>query len=517
MRRLTCFLLLSTLAGCRPSTQPPAASTTGRLALPQGFEATIFHDGVGRARHLAVTSDGIVYVKLRGPVRGQTPAEFKGLVALKDTGGDGRADQVEYFGDYEDTGDYGTGMRLYEGHIYFTTAGEVYRQKLVPGQLVPTTPVELVLKHGYKESGRSYEHIAKPISFDEQGHLYVPFGAPGDACQDKNRQPGAPGADPCGQLEWHGGVWQFDARKLGQTEKDGRRYATGIRSLVAMTWNQQVHELYAVQHGRDDLYRSWSQYFSRWHSAVLPSEEFFRVTEGFDGGWPYYYFDWMQGKKLLNPEYGGDGKKTGDGARLAPPLVGFPGHFAPNDLLFYEGTQFPERYRHGAFIAFHGSTIRMPYSQAGYIVAFVPMRDGRPSGDWEVFADGFAGLDSIPNTGDAAGPADGAGAGIRRPRCTSVTASRAESGRVGTTAVGRDDVRRRRNSRRWLRARQAGCPHPPARRAEGHPRQGDVSSLTEKIYDTYCIVVPPARCQGRWRPVPAAGRGPTGCQATSSG
>ena len=74
----------------------------------------------------------------------------------------------------------------------------------------------------------------------------------------------------------------------------------------------------------------------------------------------------------------------------------------PNDLLFYDGSQFPERYRHGAFIAFHGSTIRMPYSQAGYIVAFVPMKDGKPSGDWEVFADGFAGIDPIPNTGDAA-------------------------------------------------------------------------------------------------------------------
>ena len=92
--------------------------------MPDGFEATVFHEGVGRARHLAVTPDGAVYVKLRGPVRGQTPAEFKGVVGLKDTGGDGRADQVEYFGSYEDTGDYGTAMRFYEGYIYFTTAGE---------------------------------------------------------------------------------------------------------------------------------------------------------------------------------------------------------------------------------------------------------------------------------------------------------------------------------------------------------------------------------------------------------
>jgi mono/diheme cytochrome c family protein len=121
-----------------------------------------------------------------------------------------------------------------------------------------------------------------------------------------------------------------------------------------------------------------------------------------DGGWPFYYYDQMQGKKLLNPEYGGDGVKTGEGAKLAQPLVGFPGHWAPNDLLFYDGDQFPERYRRGAFIAFHGSTIRMPYSQAGYLVAFVPFRDGAPSGPWEVFADGFAGVDPIVNTSDAA-------------------------------------------------------------------------------------------------------------------
>ena len=169
-----------------------------------------------------------------------------------------------------------------------------------------------------------------------------------------------------------------------------------------MSWNPHVGELYALQHGRDDLYRTWSRYFTRWQSAVLPSEEFFKVTDGFDGGWPYYYFDQLEGKKKLNPEYGGDGQKVGDADKLTKPVLGFPGHFAPNDLLFYDGDQFPERYRHGAFIAFHGSTIRMPYSQAGYVVAFVPFANGAPSGPWEVFADNFAGVDPIPNTSDAA-------------------------------------------------------------------------------------------------------------------
>ena len=81
--------------------------------------------------------------------------------------------------------------------------------------------------------------------------------------------------------------------------------------------------------------------------------------------------------------------------------MGFPGHWAPNDLLFYEGDQFPEHYKHGAFIAFHGSTNRSPYPQAGYFVCFVPFVNGEPAGEWEVFADGFAGVDPIVNTSDA--------------------------------------------------------------------------------------------------------------------
>jgi glucose/arabinose dehydrogenase len=59
--------------------------------------------------------------------------------------------------------------------------------------------------------------------------------------------------------------------------------------------------------------------------------------------------------------------------------------------LFYTGNQFPERYKNGAFIAFHGSWNRAPEPQAGYFVVFQPFKNGMPSGKWEVFADGFAG------------------------------------------------------------------------------------------------------------------------------
>src|SRR5207248_6900475 len=66
-----------------------------------------------------------------------------------------------------------------------------------------------------------------------------------------------------------------------------------------------------------------------------------------------------------------------------------PGHWAPDGLTFYAGTQFPERYRGGAFVAFHGSWNRAPLPQAGYRVAFVPFKNGKPAGGYETFADGF--------------------------------------------------------------------------------------------------------------------------------
>jgi glucose/arabinose dehydrogenase len=87
-------------------------------------------------------------------------------------------------------------------------------------------------------------------------------------------------------------------------------------------------------------------------------------------------------------------------------LIGFPAHWAPDDLVFYTGDQFPDRYQNGAFIAFHGPVApRGP--DPGYGVVFVPMdADGRLTGDWERFARDFQDIGARP-AGLAVG-ADGA-------------------------------------------------------------------------------------------------------------
>ena len=394
---LAFLITISFIKSNTPGGIPKGDSDNGGLFLPGGFEALVVADSVGKARHLAVNKNGDIYIKLRVPVNG------KGIVAMRDTDNDGKPDQTEYFGNYSDVGNYGTAMRIHNGYLYFTTAGEVYRQKLSPGKLVPEGKVELLVTDDYKNDEHGSSHIAKPLAFDDQGNMFVPFGSPSDVCGIRDRQPGSLGKNPCPELAEHAGIWKFSDSKPNQTlKKDGIRYATGIRSVVAMDWNKLEKCLYVVQHGRDDFVRQFPDYYNPWQSALLPAEEFFRVPEGTDGGWPYYYFDYMQGKKLLNPEYGGDGHKEGNAKDVTQPLIGFPGHFAPNDLFFYTGKQFPARYKNGAFIAFHGSTIRSPYPQGGYFVAFVPMKDGKPSADWEVFADGFPGRDTIVNTSDAA-------------------------------------------------------------------------------------------------------------------
>ncbi|MGL1664056.1 hypothetical protein ACSTJJ_23280, partial [Vibrio parahaemolyticus] len=62
--------------------------------------ATVFADGLGHARHMAMTDDGVLYVNTWSGAyyRRFPPPTGAFIVALKDNDGDGRADQVVRFG-----------------------------------------------------------------------------------------------------------------------------------------------------------------------------------------------------------------------------------------------------------------------------------------------------------------------------------------------------------------------------------------------------------------------------------
>ena len=365
------------------------------LTLPRGFCALVvadLRDETGAplpARHMAVTPSGDVFVAINSPRNNQP--RF-GIIGLRDRDGDGRADERSQFS--ENLG--GSGIAWGRDFLYFGANDRVLRFRLRDGSLTPDGAAEIVVS-GLPNTA---DHISKTVVLD-RSRLFVNIGSASNACQVANRVAQSPGVFPCPELPIRAGVWQFDARATNQTQASGRHYATGLRNMVALAVNPEDGELYGVQHGRDMLFENWPQFFTQEEDAVLPAEEFIRIRRGSDNGWPYCYFDAVfEKRKVLAPEYGGDGRRTRtrindqriDCSRFNQPLVTFGAHWAPNGMTFYSGRQFPGKYRGGAFVAFHGGFDRAPLPNEGFQVQFVPFRGhGRAASRAERFADGFAG------------------------------------------------------------------------------------------------------------------------------
>jgi glucose/arabinose dehydrogenase len=377
MLRLRSLPLVILAFACATDDAPTCAGDNAGLTLPAGFCAQIVADSVGAARHIAVAPNGDLYIALR-----DTTAA---VIALRDGDGDGVAEQRQKFGTRG-----GTGIAFFDNHLYASTDTSIVRWAWSDGALVPSgTPETIVTGFAVQRA-----HAAKPFAIASDGSLYVTIGAPSNSCQVTDREEGSKGQDPCPLLENAGGIWRFDARKPMQKLADGTRYATGLRNVVALTIGPDGSSLWAVQHGRDLLAGNWGKQhtvFTDQKSAENPAEELFLIEQGADYGWPYCYFDNDLKKKVLAPEYGGDGATEGRCATVKQPLVAFPGHWAPESIVFYSGTQLPAEYQGGAFVAFHGSWNRAPLPQAGFNVSFVPFANNRPTGTYEVFADGFRG------------------------------------------------------------------------------------------------------------------------------
>ena len=368
---------------------PAAASLqcdpgNGGITLPPGFCAIVVADQMGLARHATVRPNGDVYVALRKSPPGQG-TDNGGVLALRDLNGDGKADRKERFGTLG-----GTGIGWYNGALYFAADDRVLRFPISGTALRPTGGAVTIV------SGlpTAVEHQAKNITFGSPW-MYINIASGSNSCQVQNRTLESPGKDPCPELPTRAGVWRFDPTRTGQVQSNGVRYATGLRDMIALAVNPANGALYGVQHDRDLLGTNWPKIFTMAQDAAIPSEEFMRIAQGDDYGWPYCHHDRLQNKKVLGPEYGGDGRLVGRCSTKKLPLMTFPAHWGPMGLVFYTGVQqqFPVKYAGGAFVAFHGDNFtatRPRPDNPGYLVAFVPFVNGAPTG-YEIFASGFVG------------------------------------------------------------------------------------------------------------------------------
>lgn len=342
------------------------------LKAHEGFSVEEIGKELGAVRHITVAKNGDIYAN-RAVLK-----EGKAIVLLKDNDHDGSIDEQIEFANVP-----GTGILAKDNYLYTSSNSGVYRYKMNESHdvLDINTPEKIV--DGLIDMGRDN---AKPFTIDNEDNLYVTIGSWNDACRDQETKKGM---IPCTILDSAGGIWKFNANKLNQTYADGTRYATGLKNAVGITWNTKTNSLFATDHGRGGLSNFYPDLYSKQQNDELPSETFYELKENDDAGWPSTYYDHQKNKRVLAPEYGGDGEKTSE-ENFIEPIVAFPAHLGPNDVLFYTGNMFPEKYKNGAFIAFHNQSKEL---KKGFIIAFIPFKNGKPDGDWEIFLDNFAGFD----------------------------------------------------------------------------------------------------------------------------
>ena len=145
-------------------------------------------------------------------------------------------------------------------------------------------------------------------------------------------------------------------------------FAEGLRNIIGLRWHPGSSEIWAAVQERDGL------------GDDLAEDFLVNVKQGEFYGWPYAY-------NGPHPEPRHDGAGADMVAKTLYPDVLLGAHVAVLDILFYTGTQFPEKYRGGLFLAFHGSWNRSV--RTGYSVTFIPFKDGRPQSGPQDFLGGW--------------------------------------------------------------------------------------------------------------------------------
>lgn len=305
------FALCVGLLTCPGSTLANDESCPRRdpeIIVPEGFCVTIFADHVGHARHLVVGPDNTVYVNTWSggyyDYDYAKPPEGGFVIALKDRDGDGVADVTTRSGPSATQGGHGgTGIAFYDQKLFVEENDKIVRYKITPDGSV-TGRGETVVD-GLPLGGA---HLVHPFAIDHEGRLFIAPGSATDACEDSNKNP-LRGESPCQELTTRAGVWLYDANRAGQHFSPDERYATGCRNAEGLDFDKSGR-LYATQHGRGHLHENWPELYNEQQGFKLPAEELMIIRQGASYGWPLCYFDAAQHKRVLAPEYGGDGKKS---------------------------------------------------------------------------------------------------------------------------------------------------------------------------------------------------------------
>lgn len=303
------------------------------LSLPAGFSSNLFAEGLDHARWLAVAANGDVF--LAEPMTGK-------ITMLRDADGDGTAEMRTT---YADGFERPHGLAFHDGALYVGDLQGVWRIAYNDGD-TQARDRTMITEPGAFEGGSRLGHWTRNVTFGPDGRMYVAIGSANNISIEP-----APRAT----------IQVFENGTL-------TTFASGLRNPVGIAFYPGTNDLYTVVNERDGL------------GDDLVPDYFTRVQPGGFYGWPYSYLG-----SHPDPEFGDQRPDLVDAAIV--PDVLFESHSAPLGIVFYDGTQFPESYRGGAFVALHGSWNSS--APTGYKIVHVPFESGSPSGGYDNFALGF--------------------------------------------------------------------------------------------------------------------------------
>ena len=304
------------------------------------------------------------------------------VFVLRGLGPDGKAKQIEKFA----TGlDHPFGIAFYPAdnpkYVYVGNATTIQRFPYHAGDLHASTPPETIVPDipGYAQL-RGGGHWTRDVVFTKDGRYMLVSVGSGSNVDDADTHPG----------EFH----RADILEYTPEGKFVEVYASGLRNCVGEAIHPGTGQLWCSVNERDAL----GNHLVPDYVTSVPEHSFF--------GWPWYYMGGHRDPRLQDPCANG----TGPNAQLAKPLsrdeadsckrvdlsskvrtpdVLVQPHMASLEMVFYpsQKEQFPSAYEGGAFAAEHGSWNRA--NRAGYNVIYIPMQNGRATGEYDDFLTGF--------------------------------------------------------------------------------------------------------------------------------
>ena len=317
------------------SSKPSAAA----LELPPGFTVNLFADKLQHARNIKTAPDSTVFLAQAN--RGR-------IVALKDTNGDGKADQRDYFLRGLNRPH---GMALHKGWLYVADLDYVRRVPWQPGQRVAGETLEKLTPEGALGPGTG--HWTRNLTISPDGKwLYVSIGSRGNI-----------GEEPLPRAS----IQRFELKPDGTLGRQDT-FAAGLRNPVGVGFHPGNGKLYTVVNERDGM-----------GDGLVP-DYFTSVKEGGFYGWPYAYIG-------PNP-MPGQAEKAPDlvKASLVPDVL-IRSHSAPLGLTFLDQANVPSDWKDDALVTLHGSWNAA--DATGYKLIRVPFENGEPTGEYINFLTGF--------------------------------------------------------------------------------------------------------------------------------